>query len=343
MLALTLIFCGLSIAGLAYEPEKVLGLRGNWKFAIGDNPKWADPNYDDSDWERIYVPSEWEDEGFRGYNGYAWYRTTFDLEQLGNQQSLYLVLGRIDDVDEVYLNGELIGSSGSFHPGYFTAYNVERRYSIPKDLLKRHDNLIAVRVFDEGGPGGILGRNVGIYGYDNPIPPQLTLYGHWKFQIGDNMDWKEEDYDDSGWDGITVPGIWENQGYWNYDGFAWYRKNVMIPETLSGHQVVLLLGKIDDLDEVYINGELIGSTGRMYEHGGRISGDEWQEFRGYYVPRGVLRSGVENLIAVRVYDGRGDGGIHEGPVGILEKEDYEDFWQEKYKTYRPWWSYFESW
>jgi len=117
----------------------------------------------------------------------------------------------------------------------------------------------------------------------------------------------------------------------------------MIPETLSGRQLVLILGKIDDLDEVFINGEIIGSTGRMYDHGGRISGDEWQEFRGYYVPMGLLRSGRDNVIAVRVYDALGEGGIYEGPVGILEMEEYDDFWKEKYRRNRSWWSYFESW
>jgi len=207
IIALTISYLGLNNSVFAYESERILNLKGTWKFAIGDNDKWSDPNYDDSDWERIYVPSEWEAEGFRGYNGYAWYRKTFDFDRPGNMQSFYLVLGKIDDADEVFLNGELIGSSGSFYPGYRTAYNINRRYNIPPDLLKRDDNVISVRVFDEGGPGGILGRSVGIYEYNNPVPPQITLYGSWKFKVGDSMDWKEEGYDDSGWDEITVPDL----------------------------------------------------------------------------------------------------------------------------------------
>ena len=50
--------------------------------------------------------------------------------------ALYLVLGRIDDADEVYLNGKLIGKSGNFPPEYITAYNKVRRYNIPQGILK---------------------------------------------------------------------------------------------------------------------------------------------------------------------------------------------------------------
>ena len=242
----------------------------------------------------------------------------------------------------MYLNGELIGSTGSFFPGYQTAYNIYRRYAIPSDLIKEENNVIAVRVFDEGGPGGILGRSVGIYASNTPVLGELSLEGPWRFNTGDNVEWKEKSFDDSDWDQIQVPGIWENQGYWRYDGFAWYRKKVVVPETLNGQQLVLLLGKIDDLDEVYINGELVGSTGRMYKHGGRVSGYEWQEFRGYFIPRDLLKSGQQNLIAVRVYDGLGEGGIHEGPIGLVSVDDYQDFWKRKYKRRNSWWSFFDS-
>ena len=107
--------------GLAYDSERVLSLRGTWRFSIGDNEDWAEPAFDDSDWERIYVPSEWEDEGFRGYSGHAWYRKTFDFDAPEDLSAFSLVLGKIDDVDQVFLNGELIGSTGSFHPNYHTA------------------------------------------------------------------------------------------------------------------------------------------------------------------------------------------------------------------------------
>ena len=107
--------------------------------------------------------------------------------------------------------------------------------------------------------------------------------------------------------------------------------------------MVLVLGKIDDVDEVFVNGRLIGSTGRITDYGARISGHEWQEFRGYYIPRGLVEADGEMTIAVRVYDGRGAGGIHEGPVGIMDSDEYEEFWKENYRNNRSFWSYFDSW
>ena len=70
--------------------RSAVALTGPWKFHIGDDPRWADPNYDDSDWETVdltprpgvvdpftgdpsYVPG-WTTQGHAGYWGYAWYR-----------------------------------------------------------------------------------------------------------------------------------------------------------------------------------------------------------------------------------------------------------------------------
>ena len=97
--------------------RQVLDLRGQWLFSIGDNMKWSQPAYNDREWETIRVPAKWEDEGFSGYNGFAWYRKTFDGTRLQDKSLSYsLFLGYVDDVDEVYVNGHKIGASGKFPP-----------------------------------------------------------------------------------------------------------------------------------------------------------------------------------------------------------------------------------
>src|SRR5688572_5433985 len=89
--------------------QKIIELKGNWKFSIGDSKSWADPNYNDKEWESIYVPKKWEEQGFNGFNGFAWYRRTFDGTLLKDQNIPYhLFMGYIDDADEVYFNGHLI-------------------------------------------------------------------------------------------------------------------------------------------------------------------------------------------------------------------------------------------
>lgn len=326
-----LIICLLLITGFSNSHgedwERVLRLNGYWRFSIGDDINWAKPNYNDADWEEIKVPSTWENEGFYGYNGYAWYRKSFILDTKNNR-TFYLQLGFIDDVDEVYLNGKLIGFSGSFPPNFETAYNAFRRYPIAPELLNRYGkNVIAVRVYDSQLGGGIVSGDIGVYVRTDLLDPQYNMEGKWKFRTGDNKSWKEINYDDSNWNDLMVPGVWETQGYKDYDGFAWYRKTINLPSNISKDKYILMLGKIDDLDEAYINGQLIGKTGRMYDDASRNFFDqEWQEFRGYYISAGVLKPG-KNVIAVRVYDGYNYGGIHEGPIGLVTQKKYSDFWR----------------
>ncbi len=326
-----------SLSAESSSGEKKVSLRGNWKFALGDNTLFSDPRYNDSHWEEIYVPSAWNNEGFRNYNGYAWYRKKVDIS-FDPKELLYLELGRIDDSDEVYVNGHLIGSSGGFPPNYFTAYDVPRSYYIPAEYLNESKgNVIAVRVYDEGGEGGILGRNVGIYSYETYAENGFALYGNWKFHLLDNMDWAGENFNDSDWENIIAPSNWERQGFHDYDGFAWYRKRFALPAGFKTNDLVLLLGKIDDMDEVFINGEKVGHTGNIESKW--VRGEEWQKPRNYFIPDNLLRSGAENVIAVRVYDHEGNGGIFEGPLTLIPRTEYKQF-SKKYHDNNSfsWWS-----
>ncbi|NWF88068.1 MAG: hypothetical protein HXY50_01255 [Ignavibacteriaceae bacterium] len=136
-------------------------LPDNWLFKTGDDISYKDENIDESNWVRIRVPGNWEDQGFPNYDGYAWYRLHFEVdEDLGDQQ-LYLFLGKIDDLDETYLNGIKVGSSGTFPPNPVTAWNEQRAYKIPAGLLKK-DNVIAIRAYDIFSPGGIHSGLIGI-------------------------------------------------------------------------------------------------------------------------------------------------------------------------------------
>ena len=94
-----------------------------------------------------------------------------------------------------------------------------------------------------------------------------------------------------------------------------------------------MLGKIDDVDETYLNGELIGKTGRMRKDGSISSNNDYIKIRGYTIPRSLLREKT-NVLAVRVYDGFKDGGIYEGPVGIVTEKEF-DHWD---RTNDRWWN-----
>jgi hypothetical protein len=324
--------------------DRRVNLRGNWKFILGDNMNFAKPATSDKDWEDIYVPADWHEEGFSRYSGYAWYRTNFTVDFKDNEP-LYLELGRIDDCDEVYVNGKLIGATGGMPPNYFTAYNVNRIYLVPTEYLNRDKaNLIAVRVYDEGGAGGILGKNVGIYSYSDFYNFGFQLMGNWKFRLSDNMEWAKKEFDDAAWDNIVVPAPWEGQGFREYDGFAWYRKTFKLPADFSTNDMVILVGRIDDLDQVFINGKLVGETGDIEDQ--RARDNEHQRPRTYFIPDGLLRAGAANTVAVRVFDQVGVGGIYEGPVTIIPRDKYKEFWK-AYKSDQyyneGWWGVLKYW
>ncbi|PKL84260.1 MAG: glycoside hydrolase [Ignavibacteriae bacterium HGW-Ignavibacteriae-3] len=313
--------------------ERIVNLKGVWKFSIGDDENWSKPKLDDRDWETVKAPSAWEEEGFHGYNGYAWYRKHFLLREDLKGKNLILCLGRIDDVDQVFINGNLIGASGTFPPRYKTAYNVWREYPVPDRFLNSSgENIVAVRIYDAELSGGLIEGDLGLFEQVDAMHLDMNLAGQWKFALGDDPNFKNQKFADSSWNKLFVPGSWDSQGYSDYDGFAWYRFTFTLPGDLADKKLVLVLGKIDDIDEAYLNGKLIGSTGIM--DGDPIDYDkkgEYQLSRGYYIPSGLMQPDKDNVIAVRVYDGFRIGGIYQGPVGLIEQSKYTKFW----RNYKP--------
>lgn len=148
----------------------------------------------------------------------------------------------------------------------------------------------------------------------------VDLNKGWKFKTGSDLSWAKPETDDTGWDSISVSRIWEDQGHDGYNGYAWYRTKVIIPSSLKEDAFLkdslqIILGKIDDCDQFYLNGTLIGennkltttpSTDSLFERTGR-----WDAERNYVlsVNNPAILWDKENVIAVRVYDHGGGGGL----------------------------------
>jgi sialate O-acetylesterase len=299
-------------------------LRGRWSFTLGNNASFASAEFDDSKWEKIRVPGVWESQGYEDYDGYAWYRTDFTASADLKDKILILDLGTIDDVDRVYLNGGLIGGKGESSPEYLTAYNIRRRYWIPDGTLRfDRTNCLAVQVYDDGGEGGFVSGRIGIYSVD-PAEATLDLTGSWKFKTGDDTLRSRPGLDDGGWGKITVPAQWESQGYPDQDGYAWYRLNLTLPRQLSGEALLFTMGAVDDADETYFNGYRIGRTGYFPgEKYGKVNERFYNRRRVYSIPTDRVRWDDENVLAVRVYDVWGQGGIYQGPVQIITQKEFD--------------------
>jgi sialate O-acetylesterase len=142
---------------------------------VGGRAVWADPALDDAGWATIEVPKLWEQAGYEGMDGIAWYRTAFTLTADEARRGVRLGLGMIDDSDISYVNGVEVGRTTQ-------AWNRPRVYEVPPSALRPGRNVLAVRVEDTGGGGGIYGDPALLFldggGARRP------LGGTWKFRVG---------------------------------------------------------------------------------------------------------------------------------------------------------------
>ena len=291
---------------------------------IGSKENWKDNDFDDSDWERIKVPSPWENEGLSDYDGYAWYRVHFNVSNIEPNTWYSLNIGRLDDADITYLNGKEIGRTGSFPPDYQTAYHIFREYIISGSALLQQDNILAIKVYDDRLLGGWLEGELEIRSFETKAKVVMPIVGFWKFKEGDNSKWKSQYFNDSNWDSVKAGMPWEYQASPDYDGYAWYRKKIILPKDIEDAEYELNLGYIDDADQVFINGYLIGETGEF--NGLEVNYEDlnYQKLRKYKIPKSLMESQAEWLIAVRVYDGLQEGGMVKGHQYIQKNKFKKD-------------------
>jgi len=112
--ARTLVLQGIGKGAMAVD--------GSWQFKTGDDPRWADPNFDDSSWETIETDAPWGMQEHPSYAGFAWYRRHVDvLPTAGATHDYRILIPHAEDAYEVYWNGKLAGRFGHPppHPSWF--------------------------------------------------------------------------------------------------------------------------------------------------------------------------------------------------------------------------------
>ena len=126
----------------------------------------------------------------------------------------------------------------------------------------------------------------------------------WRFStdptdVGRAQGWFKPDFDDRTWTPIKIGQGWEEAGF-DYDGIAWYRVRLSLPEVPEGKRLLLHFGAVDEEAWVWINGEFAG------EHAQGEGG--WQDPFDIDITA-QAKPDVTNLVAVRVHDRMLQGGI----------------------------------
>jgi alpha-L-fucosidase 2 len=133
-------------------------------------------------WQSVRVPGDWK-ATIGSHMGFAWYRCVVKVPKSFEGKPMTLHLGKIDDCDETYVNGTKVGATGSMPPNVKTAWNAQRAYKVPAKAVRPGGlNLIAVRVYNDGGGAGIVSGPLALACEAG----QLELAGTWQISKGDD-------------------------------------------------------------------------------------------------------------------------------------------------------------
>lgn len=180
------------------------------------------------------------------------------------------------------------------------------------------------------------------FNYTPPQADAMSLAGRWRFRLdpafeGDEQGWQAAEIPADGWRTLYAPNAWERQGVhdWNpianlqrthrrvtgqelefrpdrgyehmehrhYNGVAWYRKTVVVPQVWEGSDVRIECAVPGGRFRVWVNGQ--------------SAGDEWQSGRSIRIPADVVRFGQPNALAVACYNDAGNGGFVEGNLWLV--------------------------
>lgn len=162
-------------------------------------------------------------------------------------------------------------------------------------------------------------------------PPKLFLLPSIaRFSLGDDTTRSADDFDDSNWSEIEIPGGWMAQGFDYLPYVGWYRLRFDY-HAPSCDKAALTIGPVRAAYEVYLNGKRIGCSGVIDE---RYFYSEEFGPKIFSIPDELLKIGQSNLLAIRVQRIVTDGGIKGGPLGIGEEAEVRlHYEQQRRRTY----------
>lgn len=194
---------------------------------------WARLDFDDAGWKPVRPTRVWErlgDPELASFNGAVWYRADFTLTKAQAEGAARIALGLIDDSDTTFVNGVRVGG--------IEGRTTRRAYALPKGLLVSGRNVVAVRVLDSGGSGGLYDTDDQRYlamadGSKLPLPET------WRYRVSAPLD-ALGDVPVTPWDptkgtGSLYNGMVAPVTAYTVKGVAWYQgeSNVYDPSAFG--------------------------------------------------------------------------------------------------------------
>ena len=140
---------------IPYSYEEVAEVPIQWKFRLDESEhpqrhRYATLDFDDSDWATINIGQAYEDQGYAGYDGWAWYRATFTVAA-DSVRSVLMAFGGLGAKDAfVYVNGYLVGQ-------HYDQWDRPFILDISDHVVRDGENTVALYLYDDLGMGGVYG------------------------------------------------------------------------------------------------------------------------------------------------------------------------------------------
>jgi sialate O-acetylesterase len=159
-----------------------------WVKSIGftvspEGPEWSTSTSAGTGWLDARVPAEWGATPVGAYSGMVEYRLAFKVPKSMVGKPVVIELGPIDEMDVTWLNGKLIGSH--LNPGDWAT---PRKYEVPAGILKSGENILALKVANISGQGGINGKDADVkISIANSKGKFQSLAGTWQIRKAESF------------------------------------------------------------------------------------------------------------------------------------------------------------
>lgn len=133
----------------------------------------VETDFDDENWQKATLEEVAQAFEKDNFNGTGWIRQKLVITE-NVTSDLVFNIGKTNDLYSIFINGELIGRKENWP-------DADTHYKIPKELLKKGVNVIAIRFIDVWGIGGLIqDEERGIFNKDEKI---YNLKDKWSLKM----------------------------------------------------------------------------------------------------------------------------------------------------------------
>jgi len=267
--------------------EGLSTLANDWHYQKGDDPAWANADFDDSAWPvKSYFNLNMLNEktAIAEKNEIVWFRKRIKADSSLKEELVIQVIQQ--GASEIYLDGQLIHKFGTVSSNPDEIKNVDPRgnfLSFPS--LNGEEQVLAVRYVNSQYKYARNQRYSNSNGFvqismttkrfaklwqittitDSTVVDKWSgLYHYWRYQKGDNTAWANPEFDDSSWSqfsraNLNMPD--GDQAIANRGDIVWFRKRIKADSSLS-KTIVLNIFQYG-ASEIYLDGKLIHQLGKV--------------------------------------------------------------------------------